>query len=495
MGWYEPYAAAGMFAYQNPGLAAAIGAGYAGYKTYRFVKKNKQSLKRGALIAGAAYLGSKMVAKTRSKARISTYNKYSPMNKVRVVGRVQPRQRTFSTQTSGSARARATGRWKVQPMTRPARKFRGGGGKFGGPFGGGRRKRYRMKKLKMKKMKSVYRDCFFKGGVIHQEYGQLVTNDYCCAIGHTTPIGALRLAFWIALVKKVIDKLGIQSINPAEPTFGITAGDIVALGWRNESGPNNAPVSTGITCTDIESIQSMATRLSIEFNTAGVAANDEIMLESISYEPQGLSDSTRVQINLQGADVRFYYSGELKMQNRTQDSATNTEADDLVAQHVVGKSYSGYKNYAELSSRNANGNAGFCGNYNGSLLPTSANGGNDFREPLPSVSIKGCSSVGVRMQPAELKISKISYKKGCGMLKFVREVAIRYDAGQATAAGNFKTYFGNYKFYMLEKEIEINSAPTTPVTIGCEWQYKVGVVIDVKRNTFMQRVVVNNSAI
>jgi len=466
------------------------------YRGYNFYQRNKKYLKRGAKVAAGVYLGNKlkgmMTRSSRKRVRL-----LQPMSKVRVVDRVQPKRRTFSTQTSSSARAnaRATGRWKVQKFTRPARKFRGGGGKYGGPFGGGRRKRYRLKKLKMMKMKSVYRDCFFKGGVVHQEYGALVVNDYCCAVGHTTPIGALRLAFWIALVKKVIDKLGVQSINPAEPTFGVTAGDIISVAWRNESGPNNAPVSTSITCNDNESIQSMATRLSGVCNAAGVAANDEIMLDWITYEPQGLSDSTRVQINLEGADVRFYYTGELKIQNRTQDSATNTEADDLVAQHVVGKSYSGYKNYAELSSRNVNGNAGFCGEYNGSLLPNSSFGGNDFREPLPSLSIKGCSSAGIRMQPAELKISKISYKKGCGLLKFVREIAIRYDAGQATSTGNFKTYIGNYKFYMLEKEIEINSAPTTPVTIGCEWQYKVGVVIDVKRNTFMQRVVVNNSAI
>lgn len=497
MGWYEPYAAAGMFAYQNPGLAAAIGAGYTGYKTYRFYKKNKQSLKRGAILAGAALAVKRMSSqrgrsvqtrrRTRSQASMEISRPPSTRSRSVAVGRA----------------ANATGRWAVSRRLivkrAPKRgRYAGGTGKFR------RKKSYRAKKIKAKKMNSLYRDCFYKGAVIHQEFGAIATDSYCVSFGHTTPLAALRQAFWMAIIKKLMDRLMLQTLNPADPTNGIAAGDTIIVKWRNEAGPSgNPPVGpvltdATLTCNAGESLLSMAERLRIIMNDVGVAGNDELMIDSIEFNPAGAgTDSTRVLINLQGAKVRFYYEGELKFQNRTSDGATNTEADDLVAQHVVGKVFYGNKNYAQLRSRSAGAvnSAGFCGNFNGTLLPSAIYGGNDFREPLPTLSILGSQGKGMRMQPAELRVSKITYKKETGFLQFVKEIGVRYDAGQASAQGNFKTYFGNYKYYMLEKEIETAATPLTPVTIGCEWQYKVGVVVDVSRNTFMQRVVYNSEII
>lgn len=465
---------------------------------YNFYSRNRKNLKRGALIAGAALIGKKvMSSRERGRSIVARARRSRSQVSAMETSRA-PTTRSISVPARALAR-NATGRWTVSKRRRIMVKRAPKRGRFGGNVGKyGRKKSYRAKKLKVKKMKSLYRDCYYKGAVVHQEWGAITSNDYCVAFGHTTPLGALRQAFWMALVKKVVDRLGVQPIDPNASTFGVATNDTIVVNWRNQSGPRDAIVPTSILLSANQSLLSIANAVRTTMNAVGVAGNDELILESIVYNPVGDSDSTRIQINLQGAKVRFYYEGELKFQNRTSDGINNTEADDLVAQHVVGKYYSGYKNYAQLRSRSgatSNASAGFCGNFNGSLTPDSAFGGNDFREPLPQICIMGSSSGGMRMQPGEVRVSKISYKKETDLTKFTDQIAVRFDNGQASAEGRFNCYFGNYKFYMLEKEIETAVTPLTPVTMGCEWQYKVGVVIDVSRNTFMQRIVYNSDTI
>lgn len=370
----------------------------------------------------------------------------------------------------------------------------------------GRGKRMYRKKRRAKKnklyvtKKSIIRDCYYKGAVIRQERGGVLTDNFCLLIGHTLPFLQMRRAFFMACIKKVLDKAGVTMESPDTVINVLSPGDQIIMYYRTKLVQASAGALSTIAYTTVaaDTLATITTGVIALYETLPIAGNlEDLQWESILYYGSGaLNDTSSVRVSLIGASASYYFSSTLKLQNRTSDGAANTQADDLTAQHVVGKYYSGYGNYTQNRARLSNG-AGFqisvIGDNTG-LINVSSTLNTDYqmKEPAPQSQFPMVNSSGpVKFMPGELKKSHIKYQCTLPINDFFKQLVRRWDiTGGATAyLTPFPIKKTKFRFFMLEKEIETIdlASPATPVSFGYEFDHTIGCVINPVNNTYLSR--------
>jgi len=479
---YQPYVAAAYLATKYPGLTAAAATAYGAYKLYRFNKRYPLA-KHSVPVALADSMGP--VPKKRREKQL--YRPY-PAPQMNAKSAAVARTRVVPVAMRRKLRIKSRHR-KVYQKRNKGRPYK----KYG---------KYSKKYNRRPSMYRIVRDCYERGATSRLEFGGIRTDNYCVTIGHTLPFRQVRRTFFMSAIKKICDKVGISMENPEAGMPSLTAGDAFYIYYRaGIQSSNGAALNFSYACVGAaESLATVTNGIIAAYETSGIAGQyEDIQLERVFFYANGAGDLTSMQLSLVHCDVEFYFNSTLKLQNRTSDSATNTQADDLVAQHVTGKSYFGYGNYAQSRVRNANaGNVqvdivgndyGIIGDNNWS---TNASG-DQWSEPLPRNHFQNVkSSHGVDFNPGELKKSHLKYH--CVMkinefLKFMVRTWGRAGVGVENQVA-FMIKKGKFRFFMLEKEIEtiaLGVTPNTTVTIGYEYDHTVGCVIKPKQQTFLTR--------
>lgn len=473
------------------GLFAAAALAYSAYKNRKTIKKV------GKFVAHSIPVAASMYVKKRSSG-----GPYPSPSKVRVVA---PSSRGRSTRSvaagPGSASMRSvasqtnSGR-RIRYVPYPRKKRRNGG------YGKGRKRRRRLRKNKMYiTPKDVIKRCYLHGATIRHEGGSVINDNFCVTIGHTVPVQQVRRAFFMSMIKRLLDKAGITMESPETVINLVGVGDQIYLYYRYAPVLSNPTLlNISITFAASESIATLTNKLIAVYETAGIAGNNQYMqLESLLFlAANPANDLASVRISLIGATASFYHSSEMKLQNRTSNGVTNTQSDDLVAQYVTGKSYYGYGNYCQSRTRGATPGSvqlSVIGNYigvMGSSNFSTQNPDDQMKEPMPKNHfVNAISSNNVRFGPGELKRSKLFYKCTMPISEFLQYIVRSWDLvnGVFQNLTEFPQKKGKFRFFQLEKEIETiyNASPATPVSIAIETNNTVGVVITPHNNTFMSR--------
>lgn len=377
------------------------------------------------------------------------------------------------------------------------------------------KKGMKMRKYRFQKKKPLYsvkrnlvRECYYNGCTIRQERGGVFTDNYCLAIGHTLPFLQMRRAFFMALLKKLFDKVGCSMESP-EAIMNLTAsGDQVTLYYRKAPGiVDNTLSNITHNFSGAASLADVTNGVIALYETAAIAgAFEDIQWESIMFYAGGSVDLGSHRISLIGATASYYMDSTMKLQNRTADGASNTQTDDLVAQHVTGKSYFGYGNYVQNRTRIASGSPSttqitYIGNSVGVINAASTlNPDYQLKEPMPKSNFVNCiSSHGIDFNPGEVKRSHLKYQCTMPINEFFKALVRRWDNSTIVVPSviPYPIKKTKFRFFMLEKEIETIDAasPATPVTFGFEVDHTIGCVINPSKNTYLSRENFINTAV
>lgn len=412
------------------------------------------------------------------------------------------RNRTASaTKATRSPRVYAKNRVKLRTMSHvsgPLRHFRDRGLKR-------KHRAYRKKKyIRQKKVRKLTKT---RGAEVRIVAGGVLQDSYCVTVGHSIPLQALRRAFLEAIVKLCLQRAGHNFIDPYSPCNVIKAGDSMVLYYRkNLSNANSStPLFWLYNTVAGDTIANMATNLLALMRTTFTTNQyNNVQLTYAEFIPtSGAAHTANTgRLDLQTASVCFFYDSTLKMQNRTADSATNTNALDLVAQHLIGKSYYGFGN-GTASKVDVNGAGGdakrdIIASQDKGLITVSAQGDTNegwWRPPPKTQFNEVISSHNVKFQPGEVKKSHLSYSKCFEMEDFMKLMIMGSydytvpDVGSSVNLDNCYVKHAKHRFFMLTKEIEtvFNAQPATPVTVSYEVDQIVGVEIQTKGNTYMNR--------
>jgi len=349
---------------------------------------------------------------------------------------------------------------------------------------------------KYNSLKGIRRKCYYGGSTIKWEGGGLKTDAKCIVLGHGLPYHQLRRAFFLALLKSLFLKANMPSKAPDALVDNLQQNDIVAIYYRpTASGSTNPPTSVNHTVgAGGSSLSDMATDFMNKFMVAGIFgdAYQTFSFEKIALFPGGTQDSNFCQIWLNDVSVCFYFDSYMKIQNRTKGTADNDEADDLDNMPLTGKSYFGSGTRINMKFRNWQDadNTDIMVQQNSVIYP---NPGTNkvWDEPLSPNALTGVkSSHRVSFQPGVVKLSKLKYQKCMGLNYFVNDVINNYDLATPLSPNtNKQTRIGKYRFFMLEKEIEIkyNEAIAQDVTLAYEIDVTCGVLLKIRNNKFLSR--------
>jgi hypothetical protein len=171
------------------------------------------------------------------------------------------------------------------------------------------------------------------------------------------------------------------------------------------------------------------------------------------------------QYDLKRAKMAYYIKSSLKIQNRTTNTATSTEADDVDNVPLYGKAYDGPGNYFSLGenyfspAHNTQQNFFIRGN-----LSTEP-----MAEPLPVGQFKRLKTCGkAHLDPGQIKTSVLtdSGKMGFNMLTL--------KLGASEAATNILA-IGKQRVYILEKMIQsVATGDATGIKLAYEVDFKSG---------------------
>lgn len=376
---------------------------------------------------------------------------------------------------------------------------------------GGRKRRRFMNRTRKPKVirsrfkrsrKSVTKSAPYKGVESRYESGGILTDDYCVTIGHSTGLSQLRRTFFTAIVKKLLVKMGLNTPSCQLGNQALTLNDVFYIYFSQTDSSLANPISNvSYVCAGNDTLNQIADGFISSFMDTPIAGTyRKIRLEYAYFYPNGAGDLTACRVSLRDTMVRWYSTSVLKMQNRTSDGINNTESDDLVAQHVVGKSYFGNGNglfpkaTSELGAAAefnlallANPSTGLIGQSNLSTLNSP-----NLKEPQEKsffMNVSGCH--GIQIQPGHVKRSYLKSEYAQNINDFI-DVILTYDNSQAVKANAQRNPIHwnkcKYRAFMIEKEIETEAgAPLNPVTISYEIDNTVGVVLETKMNTYTNR--------
>lgn len=363
----------------------------------------------------------------------------------------------------------------------------------------------------MKRRKNVRRERLIRklaktqGAEIRETNGGTVTDNFCVVLGHSMALQIVRRAFIEAIVKKVLSRIGENFPDPNTYSNIVKAGDQFSIYGRSNLATTASvtPDSISYTCGNGDSIAAITTGIEAAIVTAfkaggSLAGNQNWEFITAGYYATGGSTigATSV-IQLAQADVTFFFDSTLKMQNVTAAGVSNTNALDLVAPHLSGKSYFGYGTgtNSSIDIRNYDYNHSFVTNQQSGTIafPVASDIFEGWYRPPPKGELQGVvSSHNVRFYPAELKKSHLSYAKTMPLKDFLKCVFFAgFDYGGSSFNLNGAAYckYAKYRAFMLNKEIEtvFNQTPATPVSINYMVDQTVGCVVHDKGSKYLNR--------
>lgn len=403
---------------------------------------------------------------------------------------VSIRKRPFRGSTTPSARKRIAFTVDKPVDNVPGFDGRNGGGKRRrARKGNGKRTVMRRKSRKASKRSKKYvskrrkigakkrlpkKSSILKNGCYRTEYstGTLTgSGERCLYIGHSDVVQADMLTvFCFAIIKNCFQGAGVEVRTMNDPPRGIELNDNFIFQYRVT---NTAAMSTStITVTSTSAAISTYADALVTVLT-GLANEDQVILESLTFTPALLASSTipRFSLSLRNAKVTFHLRSEFRLQNETV-IGSNVETTDVNAVDLVGKFYSGngtgtsFLNDRDLTvpfvAERTNGLIGYA--------PSASV--NSIIRPLDKQMLSNCAKSGPFTMKAGSDIkSVITGTYTMNIDRWMRFINL----------DNAPTYpllkLGKYRFYGLEKKFLTGTADQVIVryanraTVGVQLKY------------------------
>lgn len=197
------------------------------------------------------------------------------------------------------------------------------------------------------------------------------------------------------------------------------------------------------------------------------------VIEAVSGTVAG---TTLLQMDLRRAQFDIYVKSALKLQNRTVNTAGQTEADEVDNVPLYGKSYEGSGNWIGIGNEVIAPLQGTPANeFVGAFLA-----GHPAQEPLAKSQVKKCSLIGkAHLDPGQIKTSVIVYRKKFTLNSLTR-MYLRSTSESGSSLGCIE--IGKFRAFHLEKMIQsVGTDNANAIKMAFEVDYKIGIAFTAKR--------------
>jgi len=384
------------------------------------------------------------------------------------------------------ATARAYRRGKAQSFTKTAKKGKGGiyHGRYGGKF-----------KAAVRKTDSGWTPYARFGYVDTQECNGLVADPNCVYVGHTAQATSFTIVnLTRSLIRQLFYKcINHDAVNYNEEIPGFSFSDtsnvfkIDMLYIDVPTGTVNIEASH--TTADNDTIDIISNTFKPFFYTYSAGANS--VAASNTKQPYKLEIYVRDGntgtywdyqgcLNLNECMVHVKAVSEMKIQNRSL-SATGSANIDQVNNNPI----HGYRYVCNGMPRSRDKLLNILGSINGfkgvitkRAAELDPSGTNYVEPPLPKTFVNIDKSSKVKLDPGDLKKSKLWYEKSMGFNTFLRKLQYLADAASDQIVKNL----GQCEVFALEDQININS--TENIQIAYEVNRKIGTYVTFKAHRF-----------
>jgi len=311
------------------------------------------------------------------------------------------------------------------------------------------------------------------------EYGGIGTSANVGVIGHVSmPIAPLMIAVWGAVIKKLLEKAGLQMDNMTDTLVyagGLNVNDTIVVGYQvNEA---SSEVSTVVPIAAATSLGDLAAYCGN--GARGWISNTSVADQTrFLYVQLNLSTAAGVPRTVAPCVIRLdemmcmiNSKSALKLQNRTVVGAGDDEA-DVNSQPIYGKSYAGLgqgSNWRDVFP------ATFQGSQATGIISGDDGTWSSLKEPPELGNMKNVKRSGkIKLDSGEIKTSVLVSKRH---IKFNDLFALLYPIGVGITAFVRKP-IGEYRFFAYEKMLDTGAV----YNIVLAFEHNLDIEVSVRTN-------------
>jgi len=305
------------------------------------------------------------------------------------------------------------------------------------------------------------------GVAINFEYSGTGTCDHLGVVGHATYIlNSARLMGWMIVFKKLCEKIG-DPVNELNQLMTLTEGDLFQVYYKlqSEDPLSNEAYAVGAGSATIRDLANWATDGSRPWNAENVIG-DQTQFFELKYNPivPAAGEFMRYSaqcIRLDCTTIQCLVDTTLKIQNRTVAAVGDDEV-DVNNVPLDGKVYSGNGTGPQWK-KNASAITFFCDSTSGLIRQDPAS--SMYSPPMPAEFDKTLKKFGsVSISPGDIRTSHLNDYTSTSFDNWMAGVK---------CTGNGVTYFvrkhyGKYRFFVLERMIDVTQETPTPIVLVYE---------------------------
>jgi len=271
-----------------------------------------------------------------------------------------------------------------------------------------------------------------------------------------------------AFVRALFDKVGILPPVPTIAMADTTNGDVILV-YYSSSYSTNVLSNYNITLTGAETLSEIALALNTAYETAhnALAEPSQMHIKSLRFQKAATSSLSNVNIMLNGATIGFSAKSVMKVQNRTDESATSNEADTVDTVPLDVSIYTG--NGTGTENRNAyQSSVGYdwvCSAKTG-IYNIAGGADKGFQEPPPKACLPQVKTVTkTRLLAGDIKTSTLTSTFKCKLSNLHQKMP-----KNVTATDFSKSSLGKFRFFSLEKTLEYENTKSSRkvISLVCE---------------------------
>lgn len=352
--------------------------------------------------------------------------------------------------------------------------------------------------------KRAWTEKFNRYGVVEKNERTATTSDDNCVYAVCDVIAPAEAIYYTigALLRKLFEKAGFRPGGFSESPLGTKQPGNemnnmqVVLSTHNAVTGGFAQVNAGIgTLTSFADIIALLVPTFQDYVAQfGISsASNGLELTHLTLEKYFTIDAAEERVvlstlQLNECELTVFGEAELKVQNRTPSSSGSTDAENVTANPIIGRSYifSGIpkvKTYANVIGQTLDSTFlfGFLANGNGLGVFGATNAATEasFKTPPEPGTFWNCQQSGkVYLDPGNVKALYHSYYKKCNVLKFLQKMKFNVNTG----------YYGYTIFpcMMVAFEDMINLENSNDITIAVAVERYLGCMVTEKRRKWMK---------
>jgi len=319
-----------------------------------------------------------------------------------------------------------------------------------------------------------------KGILLTSEVGGTVTDPDCVYIAHTAcDVEKVITESIDALFRKLFEKAGfmVTNLDDRVAHVGITDAKDWTVQLTEVAGQTGVEsVNTQYVTVAASTVKTIATQFYGAFKSfsagqtytgSGAAATDTRLYRLILYTQDynvTLAPTFHCSLNLKDEMLHMYGCSEIKIQNRTLSADGGTDEDNVSSNPLIGRNYlfSSMPRTRDKSAFPLNAipvNQGVQLTRAGQLTNNQA-----WKEPPDPVMFTNCrKSAKIRLEPGDIKWSKLVSKKRMNFLDFLER--IRLQSGITPAFNVYNSIFPS-EIFAFEDIINVNGSQN----ISCAYE-------------------------